>query len=52
MTQTDHWNFFSSPSSKNYQDETGTADDQHLEFSSVPLPSLAALIENLLQSLQ
>jgi len=27
MTQIDHWNFFSSPSSKNGQDETGTAYD-------------------------
>jgi len=27
MTQIDHWNFFSSPSSKNEQDETGAADD-------------------------
>jgi len=35
MTQIDHWNFFSSASSKNDQDENGTADDQHLAFSSV-----------------
>ena len=27
LTQIDNWNFFSSPSSKNDQDETGTADD-------------------------
>jgi len=27
MTQIDHWNFFSSPSSKNDQDESGTADN-------------------------
>jgi len=35
MTQIDNWNFFSSPSSKNGQDETGTADNQHLAFSAV-----------------
>jgi len=35
MTQIYDWNFFSSPSSKNDQDETGTAEDQHLTFSSV-----------------
>jgi len=31
----DHWNFFWPPSNKNDQDETGTADDQHIAFSSV-----------------
>ena len=33
MTRIDHWNFFSSSSSKNYQDATGTGDYQHLAFS-------------------
>jgi len=34
MTKMDHCDFFSSPSGKNGQDETRTADDQHLAFLS------------------